>query len=556
MIDDAASHDVSDLVAQYEEALAAAMRLKDDARKSPSAFGAYRQAAEKFAEAANLSCEILRSQELNFSDKIQFEIFCPYYLYEADRSLSSWYYEKRETGLARSHFLKAAEHGDEYITTIEANLPFTEGEFALRLSNCLKTAKFCRDNDTLALGSNDARAAWDRDDFIGALDEYRRLAPRFEAILEQTKTLKDASIYRITLGNYLSMFANASAALGMHIDKTHNVQGVLPHDLACSLIRYTMDAYRAGIVGADANPEWSQYRDHALLCQQNVASLLMDNKPRWAELYSELHDDTEFVKLMAQLDLPTLSRLQRGERTANVGQGPLAREDLIKRITLALCTLQAYVESVNRLRLFDINNVSEDFFAVFLGELFGLSLVNLNLGATTQPAIDLGDKDAKESVQVTSDGSKAKVRKTLETFRNHQLHKEYDRLRIVVIGRRVGKYEGLECMTQPLFNPDAHVLGVPELVQSLAAVDTSKLRRLVEIINHEMPAMNFTYTPTVHLENTDIQGGKGSVGPGGDARVTAQKGGDIAIVGGTIKGGDGGAGGGKGGDAIIEGGAG
>lgn len=65
-----------------------------------------------------------------------------------------------------------------------------------------------------------------------------------------------------------------------------------------------------------------------------------------------------------------------------------------------------------------------------------------------------------------------------------------------------------------------------------------------------------TPLPSVQLKNAEVRGGQGGVGPGGDARVKGPKGGDVSIIGGTIRGGDGGEGGGKGGDAVIEGGGG
>jgi hypothetical protein len=129
-------------------------------------------------------------------------------------------------------------------------------------------------------------------------------------------------------------------------------------------------------------------------------------------------------------------------------------------------------------------------------------------------------------------------------------------LRIVVIGTRVGKYEGLKSESSPAFDPDTDVLGVTELIKQISKLDTNRLRRLVELINHEMPAansMSVPTVPTVRFENAEIIGGNGSVGSGGDVRIKWTKGSDVTIVGGTIKGGDGGDDGGKGGDAIIEG---
>ena len=61
----------------------------------------------------------------------------------------------------------------------------------------------------------------------------------------------------------------------------------------------------------------------------------------------------------------------------------------------------------------------------------------------------------------------------------------------------------------------------------------------------------------LYFENTEVSGGKGRIGSGGNARVKGAKGGGgVTFIGGSIKGGDGGDGGRKGGDVTIEGGVG
>lgn len=166
----------------------------------------------------------------------------------------------------------------------------------------------------------------------------------------------------------------------------------------------------------------------------------------------------------------------------------LAKQGLLHKINLALTALQLNVTSENAGRLFDINTVVEDFLASFLGKLYDLSLENLNY-PTHYPAVDLGDKNKKHAIQVTATGSKQKVKDTLETFVKHVPAGEFNRVQVVIIGKRRGKYAGLQRASQPAFNPDKDVIGIPQLAKHISNSDTLKLQQLCDIIDQEMPIM-------------------------------------------------------------------
>ncbi|MBQ7099626.1 MAG: ATP-binding protein [Oscillospiraceae bacterium] len=63
------------------------------------------------------------------------------------------------------------------------------------------------------------------------------------------------------------------------------------------------------------------------------------------------------------------------------------------------------------------------------------SLKNMNLEESNFPAIDLGDDKKKLAVQVTSTGTREKVRHTLKEFFENGLEKRFRRLIVVVVGR-------------------------------------------------------------------------------------------------------------------------
>lgn len=167
----------------------------------------------------------------------------------------------------------------------------------------------------------------------------------------------------------------------------------------------------------------------------------------------------------------------------------LAREGLLKKVDLALTALQINVSSQNALRLFDINTVSEDFFAHFLGVVYDLALVNLNVISKSFPAIDLGDRARRHSIQITSDGTKTKVKETIDKFCAHGLGKDFDHVQVIIIGKRRGKYTGLGRSSSPAFDPKSDVKGVPELLVDINKLNTAKLVRLCDIIDLEMPVM-------------------------------------------------------------------
>ena len=62
-------------------------------------------------------------------------------------------------------------------------------------------------------------------------------------------------------------------------------------------------------------------------------------------------------------------------------------------------------------------------------------LKNMNLERENFPAIDLGDRRKGLAVQVTSTGTRDKVRHTLKEFFDNGLNGQFSRLIVVVVGR-------------------------------------------------------------------------------------------------------------------------
>lgn len=94
----------------------------------------------------------------------------------------------------------------------------------------------------------------------------------------------------------------------------------------------------------------------------------------------------------------------------------LTRQVRNNNITFAFSLLSTVITFNSKQGLFDINKTMEIVLTDLLNEVYGLSLINLNIIKYNHPAIDLGDKSQGIAVQVTSDGSKTKFSKTLDKF--------------------------------------------------------------------------------------------------------------------------------------------
>lgn len=115
-------------------------------------------------------------------------------------------------------------------------------------------------------------------------------------------------------------------------------------------------------------------------------------------------------------------------------------ELLKKRIVFYLSFLSKYIEGLNSIHYFDINTSSEDFFKTILNMIYGYELENINIIDMNTCAIDLGDKKNRIAIQVTSDGSSAKIKYTIQKFIEKKLYEQYDTLHVFVITQKQQSY--------------------------------------------------------------------------------------------------------------------
>ena len=82
---------------------------------------------------------------------------------------------------------------------------------------------------------------------------------------------------------------------------------------------------------------------------------------------------------------------------------------LLSSISTQLSILSRNVEILNCISFYDINIMSENFYADLLNIIYGYQLKNLNKYEKNNAAIDLGDVKSKICIQVTSDNNSEKL---------------------------------------------------------------------------------------------------------------------------------------------------
>jgi len=162
------------------------------------------------------------------------------------------------------------------------------------------------------------------------------------------------------------------------------------------------------------------------------------------------------------------------------------RSDSLAAIADGLALIKLSCEQRGWLKLFDNNVVAQHFFCRFLNTAFGLRLVEMDQTQANYPAIDLGDPTNRVAYQVTTERRSDKVQHTLDKFVAHGLEKQYDTLRILIIGDRQATYKPVFVPAQLPFDCDRDIIGIEELVRHLGTLDSDRLEMLQVILAEEV----------------------------------------------------------------------
>lgn len=106
-----------------------------------------------------------------------------------------------------------------------------------------------------------------------------------------------------------------------------------------------------------------------------------------------------------------------------------------------LATLSAKVAASCAQGMTDLPKQAEDLVAELLRELLGYrNIRNLNTGAGSFPGLDLADDERRTAFQVTATTSLDKIKQTLSTVIDHDLHQQYPELRLFILTAKQDSY--------------------------------------------------------------------------------------------------------------------
>jgi hypothetical protein len=162
------------------------------------------------------------------------------------------------------------------------------------------------------------------------------------------------------------------------------------------------------------------------------------------------------------------------------------RTDSLETIADALAWIKLSCEQRGWLKLFSDNVVAQHFFCRLLNVAFDLSLVEMDLIQANYPSIDLGDPTNRIAYQVTTERKGDKVQHTLDKFVEHELEKQYDALRILIVGDRQATYKTVVVPAALKFDCERDILGIEELVRYIGTLDSGRLEKLQAVLSEEL----------------------------------------------------------------------
>jgi hypothetical protein len=162
------------------------------------------------------------------------------------------------------------------------------------------------------------------------------------------------------------------------------------------------------------------------------------------------------------------------ETKGGEGMSVMNVDEQMERITDALSILTTNVKLHNSRGRTDINKEAEDFYCGLLNIVLGKNLKNLNLLEMDFPAIDLADKEGRLCVQVSSTEERNKVDRTLEKFFAKELDKQFDRLIVLVIGKKPRYQSGFTTQRGFDFVHERDVWDLPKLLLEIEKLDEEK----------------------------------------------------------------------------------
>lgn len=175
---------------------------------------------------------------------------------------------------------------------------------------------------------------------------------------------------------------------------------------------------------------------------------------------------------------------------------PYLRMDLLTDIRRRLAVYVTDVQIANGRNLQDVNLYGESFISDLLNIIRSSSYVVINeFRDQNAPGIDIGDKDDRKYMQVTSTQSAAKIQHTIDKF-SENYSKDYDQLYILLLRPGKPKYrKEFDLHGLKLFDQKKDILCIDDVYDEVSALSDEKLLSVHEYISKQIsldPAKEYT----------------------------------------------------------------
>ena len=252
--------------------------------------------------------QVAKDTTQNIDTRFQSRVFSKYYSYDSYYCQSSFHYSGNDIEVALKCNKEAQQIVTETIEIIQAPPPTLTERTKQHLSERLKSLKYYQLEVNAQEFAILARQAWNNDDFITALDMYRKTITIYEQTLEYAQANNlEPHIIRITKGNISGMLTNSSQTLARHtIEKLKSIRKIdadsKEYHILVTAIRYIIGARQKGLDAYDHNPEWSQYLDGAKACESSLISIVAKDKTLWTRLYIDFENSEYFLGILKKVD--------------------------------------------------------------------------------------------------------------------------------------------------------------------------------------------------------------------------------------------------------------
>ncbi|MFP5082008.1 SMEK domain-containing protein [Pedobacter sp. JCM 36344] len=157
------------------------------------------------------------------------------------------------------------------------------------------------------------------------------------------------------------------------------------------------------------------------------------------------------------------------------------REVGIKTIVEEFAIWERKLSMLSSVNLHDLHLISEHYSKELLNLIFNHEFISANGIQANHAAVDLVDKKNRTAAQVSSTKTASKIQKTLDAFHQNLLFKDYDRLIVLVLGKKQRTYTNLRIPDGVKFSVKADIIDFDDLVKTINVLSTQSILKICAI---------------------------------------------------------------------------